>query len=138
MSQPKKPASQKPKKGKQPLLDPATAKEKMRRADAKRFDETLERYKNHPLPVSINLKNDGSRKWTSSYQGDDQDQLVGHPPVRNNASPAASAPRIQRLCSLGCRSQCLLWVESCHCANGRNGWKADMTPGGRFLGLSAD
>jgi hypothetical protein len=77
MTQPKKPASQKPKKVKQPLLDPAKVKEKMRRADAKRFDETLERYEGCPLPVSMKLKNEGGRKWTNSYQGDDQDQLVG-------------------------------------------------------------
>lgn len=78
MTQPKESASQKPKskKAKQPLLDPAKAKEKMRRADAKRFDEAFERYDDRPLPVSAKLKNEGGRKWTNSYQGDDQAQLV--------------------------------------------------------------
>lgn len=76
MTQPKKPASQRPRKAKQPLLDPVKLKGKMRRADAKRFDETLERYEACPLPVSAKLKNEGGRKWTNSYQGDDQDKLV--------------------------------------------------------------
>jgi hypothetical protein len=77
MTQAKKPASQKQQKPKQPSLDPAKVREKMRRADAQRFDETLERYEGQPLPVSVTLKNEGGRKWTSSYPGDDEDQLVG-------------------------------------------------------------
>jgi hypothetical protein len=77
VTQSKKPASQKQQRRKQPLFDPAKAKERMRRADAKRFDETLERYERHPLPVSVKLKNEGGRKWTSSCSGDDGDQLIG-------------------------------------------------------------
>jgi hypothetical protein len=77
MTQPKKRASQDRDKVKQPLLDPAKVKEKMRRADAKRFDETVERYEGRPLPVNVKLQNEGGRKWTSSYPGDDGDQLVG-------------------------------------------------------------
>ncbi len=77
MTRPSKPASQpKPRIAKQALLDPAKLKEKMRRADAKRFDDTLDNYEARPLPVSVKLKQEGGRKWTNSYPGDEQDQLV--------------------------------------------------------------
>ena len=58
------------------LFDPAKMKETMRPADAKRFDETLKRYDDRPFPLTVTLKNEGGRKWTSSHPGDDQDQLV--------------------------------------------------------------
>ena len=77
MTQPKKPAGQNPKKAKQPLLDPAKVKAKMRRADAKRFDESFERYESQPLPVTLTLKNEGGKKWNARHAGDEQNQLVG-------------------------------------------------------------
>ena len=77
MTQPKRPAIQKSKTVSHPVLDPAKVKEKMRRADAKRFDETFERYEGRPLPLSVKLKNEGGRKWISSYPGDDHGKLVG-------------------------------------------------------------
>jgi hypothetical protein len=72
----KKPAGRK-QKAEQSLLDPVKVKEKMRRADAKRFDEALKRYDDRPLPVCAKLKNSDGRKWNSSFDGDDQDELVG-------------------------------------------------------------
>lgn len=77
MSESEKPASQKIKKAKQPLLDPAKVKEKLRPADAKRLDQVLKWYNGRPLPVSAKLQNTDGRKWNTSFHGDDQDELIG-------------------------------------------------------------
>lgn len=57
-------------------LDAETAMASMTKADALRFDEALRRYQNRPKPPIAKLEQKGGRKWTTTYEGDDQAQLV--------------------------------------------------------------